>query len=291
MAAVMGRSNFNPRSPCGERLIPTSIANNIIKFQSTLPVRGATNANDADIIKRLFQSTLPVRGATPAPRPTRARSAISIHAPRAGSDECRRSTLDLRRNFNPRSPCGERPVQRFGRGLDFHFNPRSPCGERRSGRSMTLRRMLFQSTLPVRGATRIVENRRAPATISIHAPRAGSDRRAVPTRGRRMHFNPRSPCGERPGFRALPPTDSDFNPRSPCGERRIIPAQALPLKKFQSTLPVRGATAKKATQGFPSVISIHAPRAGSDLIILPLIAMSMNFNPRSPCGERHVYGL
>ena len=37
---------------------------------------------------------------------------------------------------------------------------------------------------------------------------------------------------------------------------------------FQSTLPVRGAT---FAQGFPQVIeaiSIHAPRAGSDMLLL-----------------------
>ena len=34
------------------------------EFQSTLPVRGATEAADAEEVVSLFQSTLPVRGAT-----------------------------------------------------------------------------------------------------------------------------------------------------------------------------------------------------------------------------------
>ena len=58
------------------------------RFQSTLPVRGATNAilkAQADVDK--FQSTLPVRGATEeAPEIKYAGFKISIHAPRAGSD-------------------------------------------------------------------------------------------------------------------------------------------------------------------------------------------------------------
>ena len=33
------------------------------------------------------------------------------------------------------------------------FNPRSPCGERRQKPYAKLRGLLFQSTLPVRGAT------------------------------------------------------------------------------------------------------------------------------------------
>ena len=36
-----------------------------------------------------------------------------------------------------------------------------------------------------------------------------------------------------------------FNPRSPCGERPMISARyGVTLLRFQSTLPVRGATAK-----------------------------------------------
>ena len=81
--------------------------------------------------------------------------------------------------------------------------------------------ILFQSTLPVRGAT-------LPTVMGAYMP---------------YHFNPRSPCGERHGYRAepehkgeisihapragsdertpniRPTTYINFNPRSPCGER------------------------------------------------------------------------
>ena len=56
---------------------------------------------------------------------------ISIHAPRVGSD-----TSSV---FSPRFPTD--------------FNPRSPCGERRRWRNRRRRRVTFQSTLPVWGAT------------------------------------------------------------------------------------------------------------------------------------------
>ena len=41
-------------------------------------------------------------------------------------------------------------------------------------------------------------------------------------------------------------------------------------KRFQSTLPVRGATTRYNIQTVKPSISIHAPREGSDLLI-PLI--------------------
>ena len=55
----------------------------------------------------------------------------------------------------------------------------------------------FQSTLPVRGATSTFRKFEIRKKISIHAPRAGSDQEIVDFMGELVHFNPRSPCGER----------------------------------------------------------------------------------------------
>ena len=124
-------------------------------------------------------------------------------------------------------------------------------------------------------------------------------------------FNPRSPCGERPGTSAYMPQDcSDFNPRSPCGERPGCTRIRDSIRPtFQSTLPVWGATVG-GVYGFQiPLISIHAPRVGSDLeesedvlkeagfqSTLPVWGATLRrslsfrtrhyFNPRSPCGER-----
>ena len=58
------RLNFNPRSPCGERLTYTSkIFSLVALFQSTLPVRGAAAFSSGSMLPLIFQSTLPVRGA------------------------------------------------------------------------------------------------------------------------------------------------------------------------------------------------------------------------------------
>ena len=60
------------------------------KFLSTLPARGATRPSLASLAQQQrFLSTLPARGATnPRSYVSRA-SAISIHAPREGSDSLR----------------------------------------------------------------------------------------------------------------------------------------------------------------------------------------------------------
>ena len=122
--------DFNPRSPCGERLEYPAFMQWVEQFQSTLPVWGAT--------ARLW--------------PRVEKRPISIHAPRVGSDRFKVFVIHISSNFNPRSPCGER--RRLGQGVSVlaisihaprvgsdktkvidansqpNFNPRSPCGER-----------------------------------------------------------------------------------------------------------------------------------------------------------------
>ena len=64
--------------------------------------------------------------------------------------------------------------------MPTHFNPRSPHGERRMRHMLADNKVLFQPTLPARGATlpvrRFQHHRRE---ISTHAPRTGSDARVM----------------------------------------------------------------------------------------------------------------
>ena len=101
--------------------------------------------------------------------------------------------------------------------------------------------------------------------ISIHAPRGGSD------------------FSSRTGLSG----SIDFNPRSPWGERPSIKVKDKPKNQFQSTLPVGGATSRQKHTGGSKIISIHAPRGGSDVIKRTNYRNLTNFNPRSPWGERH----
>ena len=60
-----------------------------------------------------------------------------------------------RANFNPHSPCGERPCWNIRPNAGSYFNPHSPCEERLKPDLSVLKDMQFQSTLPLRGATRV----------------------------------------------------------------------------------------------------------------------------------------
>ena len=55
-----------------------------------------------------------------------------------------------------------------------------------------------------------------------------------------------------------------FNPRSPQGKRHVGENVDNSIYGFQSTLPAWGATGAKSTEKAKAVISIHAPRMGSD---------------------------
>ena len=56
--------------------------------------------------------------------------------------------------------------------------------------------------------------------------------------------------------------------------------------EFQSTRPMRGATTLDDLRGSGSLVSIHAPHAGRDLLLSPISARPTRFNPRAPCGAR-----
>ena len=145
-------------------------------FQSTLPSRGATGAATDVCRDGTFQSTLPSRGATRIDQAASGRTRVSIHAPLAGSDP-RNLPLDGLQSvsihaplagsdssaampthrcccFNPRSPRGERrEIIMHTSANNGSFNPRSPRGERPVWNFAVRVAVMFQSTLPSRGAT------------------------------------------------------------------------------------------------------------------------------------------
>ena len=78
--------------------------NGRVTFQSTLPVKGATGFTSNSLDLNTFQSTLPVKGATQAAAVHRADRCVSIHAPREGSDDGSAWSALGDGRFNPRSP-------------------------------------------------------------------------------------------------------------------------------------------------------------------------------------------
>ena len=281
------------------------------EFQSTLPGWGATHCgirgcrpvvisihaprmgsdwfHVSGVPKMAFQSTLPGWGATaPALVARNSWPDISIHAPRMGSD-----LPDLRRNpsfgfISIHAPrMGSDECDEGGRRCRIYFNPRSPDGERRADKLQSIRPCAFQSTLPGWGAT--VSGRIDHVAVDYFNPRSpdGERRTGQQDRHRQTDFNPRSPDGERHGAAGLAHPRTDFNPRSPDGERPVTvpPWPIVPI--FQSTLPGWGATVARDAQHARIQISIHAPRMGSDRLVMRRRCSRMHFNPRSPDGERH----
>ena len=214
---------FNPRSPHGERrsIVNTLLSYNAIsihaprtgsdqkrprvrfspcQFQSTLPARGATVSPDSEGKLYIFQSTLPARGATSPMRWKPCPRAFQSTLPARGATPAGIPCKQRQRHFNPRSPHGER-LDVLAQLLTYQpdFNPRSPHGERRKNQ--------------IRMFTCY--------TISIHAPRTGSD-------ALRAHVR-----AERKAFQSTLPARGATATRIPVDTHSI---------EFQSTLPARGAT-------------------------------------------------
>ncbi len=101
---------------------------------------------------------------------------ISIHAPRVGSDFIQESVSLRNFSISIHAPrVGSDLDTQTITASDVYFNPRSPCGERPVKSSYCPRCYAFQSTLPVWGATEDPQYLAAIRKISIHAPRVGSD--------------------------------------------------------------------------------------------------------------------
>ena len=161
----------------------------------------------------------------------------------------------MKRNFYPRSPCGERPHRAAYWMHCRYFYPRSPCGERHCAGSITATPPRFLSTLSLRRATKVNAPKRAAdarflSTLSLRRATSNSLLTSVVSSA---DFYPRSPCGERHyvcqssrcGWlisihALLAESDSPlshaisfsayFYPRSPCGER-----QADSVSKWTAT--------------------------------------------------------
>ena len=197
-----------------------------ILFQPALPARGATGRfirpflllqistrapregsdirrGGGGVARRLFQPALPARGATEAvryyataeedfnPRSPRGErhagdggpngwAMISTRAPREGSDRARAREERVDTPISTRAPR---------EGSD------ATCSPQYSARAQ------FQPALPARGATLRGSIYMDEVEISTRAPREGSDFRSPMAGPMWSHFNPRSPRGERRGWR------------------------------------------------------------------------------------------
>ena len=193
-------------------------------FQSTRPVRGATGTRRVVIHK--------ISGVSiHAPRTGRDGNVyvyavvfgVSIHAPRTGRDVADlRKTRTARSRFNPRAPYGARRADRRQCGGAIGFQSTRPVrgATKWIGKKVLIGK--FQSTRPVRGATRRGWRYRHYHVVSIHAPRTGRDTAYCGTDPVRQEFQSTRPVrGATSPGRDAHHGEQSFNPRAPYGARRF----------------------------------------------------------------------
>ena len=217
-------SYFNPRPPRGGRLFCNICACAFWLFQSTPPARGATLDSEYPQLKgKQFQSTPPARGAT-IPRHTPQHPVpISIHAPREGGDVCGVYPAVCQRISIHAPREGGDWAFPVSLGQLLYFNPRPPRGGRPFHVLCPLNRSDISIHAPREGGDTHQQPDAARPPISIHAPREGGDF---------VHF-----C-----LSGSPDRISIHAPRE--GGDTMAARLTDRQKKFQSTPPARGATAK-----------------------------------------------
>ena len=189
---------------------------------------------------------------------------VSIHASHAGGDGWRNIRTSQTCSFNPRLPCGRRLMGQFMEMCIRRFNPRLPCGRRRDSSATMITPAAFQSTPPMREATRFDDHQTNLKQFQSTPPMREATRRRVAGAGN------------------LP----RFNPRLPCGRRRALGTLNRLSGVFQSTPPMREATGGQHDPGQIHNVSIHASHAGGDSRPRSVRIIRPGFNPRLPCGRR-----
>ncbi len=237
----------------------------LITFQSTLPAWGATISGPSQAIifccfnprsprgerrghfaKRFslgrFQSTLPAWGATEVWLPTWSCSAVSIHAPRVGSDFWHSAMIVGKLGFQSTLPAWG-ATEETAEGVKVtKFQSTLPAWGATPGQQRTAAGSVFQSTLPAWGATR----RLFSCTRSVFC------------------FNPRSPRGERPECVAPNWCGKEFQSTLPAWGATIMPSTVVDQEIVSIHAPRVGSDERSASEELPQPVSIHAPRVGSD---------------------------
>ena len=170
-------------------------------------------------------------------------------------------------NFNPRAPCGARPVHPrdvakrqhisthaplAGRDLRRcgtdrscrNFNPRAPCGARRMARASTSLPRNFNPRAPCGARQKRGAKQSSKTNISTHAPLAGRD---VSYKYAKIYdvweFQPTRPLrGATPSPARAGAHDRRFQPTRPLRGATLSTVMLAKIFGFQPTRPLRGAT-------------------------------------------------
>ena len=167
-------------------------------------------------------------------------------------------------DFNPRPPCGGRLQRPDAVRQLIRISIHAPHAEGDFSVQVQSDALCFQSTPPMRRATRQRDYPYAEHLLSIHAPHAEGDDNV----GRglaHLVLSIHAPHAE---------GDLHFD------KRRTM------RMSFQSTPPMRRATGKLRRVRAVLPLSIHAPHAEGDSVPSRPCSPHFAFNPRPPCGGR-----
>ena len=232
---------FNPRSPYGER--PGGAAGAVPSMLISIhaPRTGSDDNDGPQAFVAKISIHAPRTGSDPPCLDFADLLSISIHAPRTGSDGFSQDRK-LKRSISIHAPRTGSDFFPLHKPLvRVYFNPRSPYGERRRFPMISYRSLIFQSTLPVRGATTAYSlvctakefqstlPVRGATTLAQALPYLRVFQSTLPVRGATPRA-PRTPrwspisihaprTGSDPGTGRQFSDDYYFNPRSPYGER------------------------------------------------------------------------
>ncbi len=220
-------------------------------FQSTHPIRDATNVMVHESVKASVSIHAPHPGCDTIEEAARARKAgVSIHAPHTGCD-----------TYLP-------PVLAFV-GVSIHA-PHTGCDEVWPGYWTYIDE--FQFTHPIRDATPIRQPPRRRINVSIHAPHTGCDGKPPRGGGVGRSFNPRTPYGMRP-----PPEKISGDPHYWFQSTHPIrDATSRDLAALSSGLSVSIHAPHTGCDAVPPTLLRSHPRC---------------FNPRTPYGMRRTIRL
>ena len=170
---------------------------------------------------------------------------------------------------------------------DQDFNPRTPCGVRHPVATSLYITGNISIHAPLAGCDWGPIRCTYDYDISIHAPLAGCDQYVLESEGKTW-ISIHAPLAGCDGSRAANQIPGlDFNPRTPCGVRHDIGVATTIVTQFQSTHPLRGATA--SCEAWNAVKGEHfnprTPCGVRPCPIPPRITVPY-FNPRTPCGVR-----
>ena len=172
------KRHFYPRSPRGERLSSPVSASSVPRvFLSTLPARGATDGGVRFPGQLAISIHAPREGSDVQSIKDAQTAAISIHAPREGSDLRHRHGKRPERGISIHAPReGSDTVFALGlRLLLGHISIHAPREGSDALMDSVVKSCCISIHAPREGSDRCAGARRPTRHISIHAPREGSD--------------------------------------------------------------------------------------------------------------------